>query len=388
MMTKRFFMFLSTVACLALMSCSDGGYKVEGDSVVYEYWTFSFGPQQYVLYDADASSFEAVKDWLGKDNEHVWYKQEWIEGADPASIKADKEPFCHDANDYYHQSTAMQVSDMKSFKFISGTPHLLGKDKNYGYTANGRFEIADYKSFGKLGYRHAKDNKYVYYLGKVVEGADPSTFKEDDIEASLGRDKHGIYQSTHRVETSSPDTYRHIAYGYGRDDNHIYYEGRVCPDIDASTFEMMEAIWARDKDHIIALGKPLEGADTTSFTTVWYFAYDNDQAWYDGVELEDVDMATFACTSSWANDSLHIYYQGHLLEGAVLSEVKMDRDYVVTKDVVWYCDKKLEGADPGSFEIMDEPDGRKFATFDARDKSWCYMHGKKVCRRPLDIEHE
>ena len=92
-------------------------------------------------------------------------------------------------------------------------------------------------------------------------------------------------------------------------------------------------------------------------------------------------MATFTCSSSWANDSLHIFYQGHLLEGAIPSEAKMVRDYVVTNDAVWYCDKLLEGVDAGSFEIVEEPNQRQPMAFDAWDKSWCYLQGKKVCRR-------
>lgn len=386
-MTRRIIIpFLSIVVSLMLLSCGDGGYKVNGDKVSYEYWTFSFGPQKYVLYDADASSFETVKDWLAKDSQHVWYKQEWIEGADPASIKADKEPLSHDAKDYYYRSTPMHVSDMKSFKVVSYEFPFLAKDKDYGYTDSERFKIADYKSFDLVGHRHSADNQFVYYKTQVVEGADPKTFKEDPEEFSIGRDKYGIYEGTHRIETTSPDTYQNIGYGYGCDGEFIYYEGHRCADIDASTFEMIEAIWARDKDHIIAKGKPLEGADTASFTTVWYSAYDDDQAWYDGEELPDIDMATFTCESSWAYDSLHVFYQGHLLEGAIPSEAKMERDYVVTKDAVWYCEKLLQGVDAGSFEIVEEPNQRQIRVFDAWDKSWCYLQGKRVCKRE-NVEH-
>lgn len=378
---KKSTFYLSLSLCLALLSCSDGGYKVEGDMVSFENWTFSFGPQKYVLYDADPNSFETLKDWLAKDKQHVWYQQAWIEGADPASIKADKQPLCHDANDYYFKGEALHVSDMQTFKVIDLDSYFIGKDKNYCYTTDGRFKITDYKAFERIGYRHSTDSHHVYYYTEVVEGADPKTFEEDQTASSVGKDKNGIYEGIHRVETNSPDAYTNIGFGYGRDEHNIYYEGRRCPDIDASTFEMTEAIWAKDKDHIIAKGKPLEGADTASFVTVWYSAYDNDQAWYNGEELPDIDMETFTCDSSWATDSLHIYHQGHLLEGVIPSEVKMDMDYVVAKDKVWYGDKILQDADAASFEIIEDPQGpNRVISFDARDKSWHYLQGKKVCR--------
>ena len=46
-MTRRIIIpFLSIVVSLMLLSCGDGGYKVNGDKVSYEYWTFSFGTQK------------------------------------------------------------------------------------------------------------------------------------------------------------------------------------------------------------------------------------------------------------------------------------------------------------------------------------------------------
>jgi hypothetical protein len=54
---------------------------------------------------------------------------------------------------------------------------------------------------------------------------------------------------------------------------------------------------------------------------------------------------------------------------------------VVAKDKVWYGDKILQDADAASFEIIEAPQGpNRVISFDARDKSWHYLQGKKVCR--------
>ena len=76
-------------------------------------------------------------------------------------------------------------------------PDYLIKDSKVYYSIYGFYkEIkeADVSTFEKLGYDYAKDSKYVYHMGKIVEGVDLPTFEISDNR--IARNKFNIYTFT------------------------------------------------------------------------------------------------------------------------------------------------------------------------------------------------
>ena len=212
---------------------SDGKYKVEGDSVYFTYWTFSFGTIKEPLEGCDAETFQSVKDWLGRDQEHVWFKSRLVKGADPASVEVDRFPLFHDKHDYYYRGAAVGVADLKTFRTLKcDEDEMWGVDSRYVYFDSLRIENSDPATLELISTFEAKDKRHVYYFGKILEGADPATYTPV-----------GKYSC------------------YTKDRTHVWHCGEIVKDADPSTFEIekhdeFDMPDAHDKNRKYRNGKP------------------------------------------------------------------------------------------------------------------------------------
>ena len=229
MITELAMKRLSVLVALAALllgatSCGDGKYVVADDVVYFTYWTFSFGQMNDTLPDADPATFKAVKDWLGRDAQHVYFKGRLVHGADPATIKVKKYPISFDNHDYYYEDGALHVADMESFKILETKYNLWAKDNRQAYYDSTRLQVDDINAFHMVSWCYATDNHHIYYFGKRIEGADPATFV--DLEC-----------------------------GYYKDKNHVWYVGDIIEDADASSFKVDKDGNASDKLGPIYRGK-------------------------------------------------------------------------------------------------------------------------------------
>lgn len=208
-MTKRKLLpVLLLLLTMMLTACGDGGkYEIKDGKVYYTYWTFSFGTQERELNEADAASFESIKNWLGRDDSHVWFKEILIEGADPASVKAEDYPLCRDKHDFYYKETVMHVADMESFRIIKQS-----EDDFW-----------------------AVDSRYVYRDSCRIDDADPKTI--EILEMSTAKDKNHVFYFNHILEDADPDTYEVMGI-YSKDKSHVWYCGKLLEDADVATFEV------------------------------------------------------------------------------------------------------------------------------------------------------
>lgn len=198
---------LTAFVMIALLGCGAGErYEVQGDVVVFTYWTFSFGRINDTLPGADASSFKSVKDWLGHDNERVYFKEKLVPGADVATLQVVRYPLYRDKRDYYYGATAMHVADMETFKTLKwAEDDFWATDSRYAYYDTLRID-ADLPTFELLDVFVAKDKNHVYFFGQILPEADAATFEK------LG----------------------HSA--YSRDKSHVWCGDDLLPDADLATF--------------------------------------------------------------------------------------------------------------------------------------------------------
>lgn len=196
-------LFLLTM--LLATACNDGGkYEIRESKVYYTYWTWSFGPQNYELEDADSASFESIEDWVARDDQHVWFKQRLIKGADPASIEVEDYPLLHDKHDYYYKGAALGVKDMATFRIEKcNDDELWATDSRYIYFDSLRIEGSDPATFEYLEFVEAKDRLHVYYFGHILEEADPATY---EVMGNYARDKQHVFYCGHIVEGADPAT--------------------------------------------------------------------------------------------------------------------------------------------------------------------------------------
>ena len=203
---------------LVCMSCGDGEYKEADGTICYTYWTFSFGTLSHPLPEVDPATFVDVKDWLGHDDRHVYFKQHLVKGADAATLKAKKYPLFCDKNDYYYMTAPLHVADVKTFKVVKQfEDNIWAKDSRYAYFDSLRIDSVDVKTFRVKSYSAAIDKDHVFYYGKILPLADPKTYDAE------------------------------WKWVYSRDKSHIWYCGELLKDVDYDSFEVDKEGNASDK---------------------------------------------------------------------------------------------------------------------------------------------
>jgi hypothetical protein len=86
--------------------------------------------------------------------------------------------------------------------------YVVARDRRKFYTGGmATTDVADGASFEELGRGYARDSRQVYFLGRVVEGADPVSFSTDPVrgvkaprkDAPVVRDKTFFYQAGNKI---------------------------------------------------------------------------------------------------------------------------------------------------------------------------------------------
>lgn len=225
--------------CVIVMaSCTRfRGYKNDGKKVTFHSYDSEFLIPYSKEVHADPNTFEALSDIYGRDKYHVFFWGDVLEGvdaatfrivdigddynytadkdhvyqfgfiienADPATFRIISKDFAEDKNDYFWRNKSLKVVDKGSFVLVpdSEDPSVSywGKDKYNAYNLPWHVSvpIKDYDSFRAVSARYALDSCQVYHRGSVVEGADPTTFKE--ILWDFGQDKNGIYYKHYKTD--------------------------------------------------------------------------------------------------------------------------------------------------------------------------------------------
>lgn len=225
---SAFYKLMLSVLATVFTCCN--GYKIESDEVYFVDWNEARGKKKVLIRGADAKTFKALdQSRYAIDKNSVYYEEKKLAGADPKTFVslpsyygkdkhyafrgaskiegANGETFkileggvySRDNKDYFFETAALHVSDIKSFKFLNEVDKYSGwaKDKTHYYIFFNKYPLADYESFTHLGKGYAKDKWQAYFEDKVVEGADPATFTV--IKYGYAQDKHSKYQRSKKL---------------------------------------------------------------------------------------------------------------------------------------------------------------------------------------------
>jgi hypothetical protein len=227
------FKFGIILAALSLAGCG-AGYQQENGRWVFIEFNESAGKVVKPIAGVDQHTFEVINGQYARDTQRVYYRDNPIEGADPVSFEHVSGLFWKDARQVYYvdqvipgadprtfrqlkytywarddrnvyvTTNPVNPRDMKSFKQIS---QYWAKDDLWYYPQNsGKYlpiSELDYDTFQILKGGWAKDCCRVYYTGRVVEGADPSSFYT--VNEFRGRDKAWAYLMGTRQRTLEED---------------------------------------------------------------------------------------------------------------------------------------------------------------------------------------
>ncbi len=224
---KQYYYLLALPFITALLAaCNTNGEYVDyNGTICYSHWTFSFGTVYDELPQVNPATFQQVENWLGKDRQHVYFKNLLIDGADPATIKAKKYPLSYDKNDYYYMGKGLNVTNVRNFEIIDqNEDDIWAVDGKYAYYDSLRIDSVDIATFKLQCYNTAVDKNHVYRYGEILPDADPATYVEQ---------WKGLYS---------------------RDKAHIWYCGLPMDDVDYNSF-VIDKYGPRDKNGHFFHGK-------------------------------------------------------------------------------------------------------------------------------------
>lgn len=190
-------------------------------------------------------------------------------------------------------------------------------------------------SFSVLAKWYARDEVYVYYMGNIVQGSEPSSFKmiDESYGGGIWKDKNHLFIGA-KLISDNPDSYKNFSNStstifdhYFSASNTVFVNGKVISGADSNTFKVISAPFSSDEKHVYCAERIIEGADPKTFVAfeskgfagpVFVYGKDNKYAYfcsqYDGrkiIQIEEVDLDSFDATGmepGHAKDKYREYY--------------------------------------------------------------------------------
>ena len=211
-----------------------------GDDVqiLGDYYSIDRGKVYYgneILEGANPKTVELIGFSLLKDDKNVYYMGKKIKDVKIKNFEKLGKNYWKNDNKIYYRDKKIENADIMSFKVLN---EYFGKDKNNVYDGNesiGR-GIKDPKTFEFLpngiiyGTLYGKDKYNVYYIkNKMLNCFDSSYF---------------IYE----VEGINRDKVEVLNKWFIKDDKNIYFEGKILEGVDYNTFEVLPNGDGKDKN--------------------------------------------------------------------------------------------------------------------------------------------
>ena len=168
-----------------------------------------------ILEGANPKTAELIGSSLLKDDKNVYYMGKKIENADIISFKVLNEYSAKDKNHVYIGNSSIglwkldKIENPETFEFLSdtiNTDSFYGKDKYNVYYIN-RIFLSCFGTYTWIGFKveginkdkvevlnnwFIKDDKNIYFEGKILEGVDYNTFEV--LPNGNGKDKNRSYE--------------------------------------------------------------------------------------------------------------------------------------------------------------------------------------------------
>ena len=165
--------------------------------------------------ERDCETFTLLGDYT-KDKNHIYFKNEEIKGIDKGSFEIIDNPYSKDKNYVYYKTKKVVDADIESFRIIENSIYY---DKDY-----------------------YKDKNHVFFSGKSLDGVNPDKFERLGESTFYYSDGTHLYYEGKRMDFVDYETL--VIYdgiGYSKDKNHVYYEDRIVENADPVTFREIKA---------------------------------------------------------------------------------------------------------------------------------------------------
>ena len=196
------------------------GYRREGDAIFFkgkridqagkhdlEKFAVIVGHELKLCSEVDAASFQPLASDYARDKNHVYYKwisgpRFWVvelDGADPESFEPLGLALARDKNHVWREDRILEGSDPESLQVLFAG--RVYKDSKNVWFNRSPIAGADPETFERIGqsyfYRDAQRVYWMMNVVKVLDGADPGSFKV--INNNRGEDQHGAWSPSGRI---------------------------------------------------------------------------------------------------------------------------------------------------------------------------------------------
>ncbi|WP_428661125.1 DKNYY domain-containing protein [Runella sp.] len=229
----------------------------------------------------------------------------------------------------------MEQADAASFKAINDN---YGKDKHYVFLSGKVIENADPATFVFLGGSYSKDKNHGYTRDEIIS-TDAAHFEivpnpeetPTNVTAqgiAYAKDSRYIYKGNFKITNADPATFEFVpmfnGYYVCRDKNYVFWQDNPLEGIDGQSFKRVSEMYFKDKNGVwsISLGRtiewvPVPSADAETFTAVKrFYGRDKNSVFYENRKVEGADPATFEETENYGGkDKTGNYQSGVFITG-------------------------------------------------------------------------
>lgn len=124
---------------------------------------------------------------------------------------------------------------------------------------------------------YALDHNHVYRRTEIIPQADPATFEllADGYTRDAAQVFHFHFDDGLLLTEANPATFELLGNGYARDERFAYYGGERILGADGATFELIERAYARDNERVYKAGVAIEGvANPASWKPYGWYSVD------------------------------------------------------------------------------------------------------------------
>ena len=158
---------------------------------------------------ADPKSFEVINSNLARDTKHVWWYGEPLPEVDPKTVELVNAGFVwKDAKSVWYQRNEISGADAQTFRHLG---QAFYRDANRVYWSMTPLDGADLDTFRTFGddSPYAADRNSVWKGDTKLTGFHAATFHA--IHQSVTKDKNGVYAGGRLIENADPISFRKVA---------------------------------------------------------------------------------------------------------------------------------------------------------------------------------
>ncbi|HYX39345.1 MAG TPA: DKNYY domain-containing protein [Oligoflexus sp.] len=200
-----------------------------------------------------------------------------------------------DASGIYSLGQKLPDCDPKTFSFVEGSG-LYVRDAVHVY--RGARLVAEDQGFQVIDGAYQKDATRIFHDGYVLNEADYASFEVYPVEG-FARDKASVFSWGKIIAGADRSTFKPLDRSFAKDATSGYFGHEKIPGSLGATFRLVQnSAYSTDSSSVFFTIKKLQGADPTRFRT---FAFD----------MENRPIAGY-----FATDESLVYFQGEPIAGA------------------------------------------------------------------------